>query len=144
TSNLGSEVFNGAGEHADKTEAVLQALRRHFRPEFLNRVDDIVVFHSLSREDIRRIVDVQIKRLSKRLEEKHIAIELSDAARDYLADEGFDPAYGARPLKRAIQRLVLDPMAMEILSGAIQEGSRVFVDLEDGRLRFRPLANAVP
>ncbi|HPC16534.1 MAG TPA: ATP-dependent chaperone ClpB [Candidatus Hydrogenedentes bacterium] len=144
TSNLGSEVFNGAGEHADKTEAVLQALRRHFRPEFLNRVDDIVVFHSLSREDIRRIVDVQIKRLSKRLEEKHIAIELSDAARDYLADEGFDPAYGARPLKRAIQRLVLDPMAMEILSGAIQEGSRVFVDLEDGGLRFRPLANAVP
>jgi len=144
TSNLGSEVFNDAGEHAEKTEAVLRTLRRYFRPEFLNRVDDIVVFHSLSREDIRRIVDVQIKRLSKRLEEKHIAIELSDAARDYLADEGFDPAYGARPLKRAIQRLVLDPMAVEILSGAIQDGSRVFVDLDGGQLRFRSSPNAAP
>ncbi len=138
TSNLGSEVFDlVGGDEAEKTEAVMQAMRAHFRPEFLNRVDDIVVFHPLQREHIRAIVDVQIGRLAHRLEEKHIVIDLTDAARDLLAEHGFDPKYGARPLKRAIQRMVLDPMAVEILEGKIPDGSRVIVDAGDGAMTFR-------
>lgn len=136
TSNLGSEVFAKTQGHSETIEEVTRVLRLYFRPEFLNRVDDIVVFHSLSKDHIRRIVDVQIRRLSKRLAEKRITVELTDAARDLLADQGYDPAYGARPLKRAIQRQVLDPMAMEILSGKISEGSVVEVDVEGESLKF--------
>ncbi len=137
TSNLGSEAFaQGGVSGAEAAETVMRVLRHHFRPEFLNRVDDIVVFHSLGREHIRRIVDVQMKRLAKRLDEKRIAVELTAAARDFLAEQGYDPAYGARPLKRAIQRLVLDPMAMEILQGHISEGSVVTVDVKDNQLSF--------
>jgi len=136
TSNLGSEVFSQRGDDKQKTEQVLRVLRQQFRPEFLNRVDDIVVFHALSREHIRKIVDVQLKRLSKRLEEKHITVELTDAARNLLAEQGYDPTYGARPLKRVIQRQVLDPLAMEILSGHISEGSIVNIDGEKDKLVF--------
>ncbi len=137
TSNLGSEVFeHSSGDEVEKTEDVMRAMRAHFRPEFLNRVDDIVVFHPLKREHIRQIVDVQIGRLAHRLEEKHIVIDLTDAARDLLAEHGFDPTYGARPLKRAIQRMVLDPMAVEILEGKIPDGSRVTVDAGDGAMTF--------
>jgi ATP-dependent Clp protease ATP-binding subunit ClpB len=138
TSNLGSEVFGRAsGDEAEKTEEVMRAMRAHFRPEFLNRIDDIVVFHPLKREHIRSIVDVQIKRLAHRLEEKHITIDLTDAARDLLAEHGFDPTYGARPLKRAIQRMVLDPMAVQILEGKIPDGSTVTVDAGDGAMTFK-------
>jgi ATP-dependent Clp protease ATP-binding subunit ClpB len=138
TSNLGSEVFGRAsGDEAEKTEEVMRAMRAHFRPEFLNRIDDIVVFHPLKREHIRSIVDVQIKRLAHRLEEKHITIDLTNAARDLLAEHGFDPTYGARPLKRAIQRMVLDPMAVEILEGKIPDGSTVTVDAGDGAMTFK-------
>ncbi|MBI4557928.1 MAG: ATP-dependent chaperone ClpB [Candidatus Hydrogenedentes bacterium] len=137
TSNLGSEVFQRAsGRYDEKVEEVMNAMRRHFRPEFLNRVDDIVVFHPLKPEHIRRIVDVQMKRLAKRLEEKHIAIELTEAARDLLAKHGYDPNYGARPLKRAIQRMVLDPLAMEILQGRVQEGTAVTADADGVQLSF--------
>jgi len=136
TSNLGSEVFSRGGGDKENAEEVLRVLRHHFRPEFLNRVDDIVVFHALTREHIRKIVDVQLRRLSKRLEEKHIKVELTDAARDLLAEQGYDPTYGARPLKRVIQRRVLDPLAMEILSGNIREGSVVTVDAERDQLSF--------
>ncbi len=133
TSNVGSDVFDRAsGSHEEKTEEVMRVLRQQFLPEFLNRVDDIVVFHPLSKEHIRSIVDVQLKRLGKRLEEKHIRIELTAAARDLLAERGYDPTYGARPLKRVIQRMVLDPLAMELLAGRIKEGSVVTVD-EDGK-----------
>jgi ATP-dependent Clp protease ATP-binding subunit ClpB len=137
TSNLGGEVFARRGDHAQKVEEVMRVLRNHFRPEFLNRVDDIVVFHSLTKQHIRRIVDVQMKRLAKRLEEKRLTIALTDTARDLLAEQGYDPAYGARPLKRAIQRLMLDPMALEILSGNIQEGSTVTVDAAGDKLSFK-------
>ncbi len=142
TSNLGSEVFGRAtGDDAAKTEEVMRALRAHFRPEFLNRIDDIVVFHQLAREHIRRIVDVQMKRLSKRLAERRLTVELTEAARDLLAEHGFDPTYGARPLKRVIQREVLDPLAMEILEGRITDGASVEADVDgDGRLVFRPAA----
>ena len=139
TSNLGSELFQrGAGEASAQpdSETVMRVLRAHFRPEFLNRVDDIVVFHPLTRDHIRRIVDVQMRRVVKRLAEKHIAIELNDSAREFLAQQGYDPAFGARPLKRVIQRLVLDPLAMEILAGKIREDSRVAISQEGGRLQF--------
>jgi len=137
TSNCGSEVFERmVGDEAEKTEEVMRAMRAHFRPEFLNRVDDIVVFHPLQREHIRSIVDVQIARLAHRLEEKHITIDLTDAARDLLAEHGFDPTYGARPLKRAIQRMVLDPMAVQILEGKIPDSSRVTVDAGEGVMTF--------
>ncbi|NUM54756.1 MAG: ATP-dependent chaperone ClpB [Candidatus Hydrogenedentes bacterium] len=129
TSNIGSEVFQETdGTYDEKVEHVLGVLKRHFRPEFVNRIDDIVVFHPLEREHIRKIVDVQIKRLLKRVEDKKIAIELTDAARDILAEHGYDPAFGARPLKRAIQRMVLDPLAIEILEGRVKEGDWVLVD----------------
>jgi ATP-dependent Clp protease ATP-binding subunit ClpB len=137
TSNLGSELFGQEGvSHEENTEAVLMALRRHFRPEFVNRIDDIVVFHALDRSHIRRIVDVQLRRLAKRLVEKRITLDLDDAARDLLAEKGFDPAYGARPLKRVIQRLVLDPLAREILAGKVQEGDHVIVTVDNGGLTF--------
>ncbi|MCC6489909.1 MAG: ATP-dependent chaperone ClpB [Candidatus Hydrogenedentes bacterium] len=138
TSNIGSEVFQrSSGSEEEKVEEVLAVLRRHFRPEFVNRIDDIVVFHPLGREHIRRIVDVQLKRLSKRLADKRITIELTPAARDLLAEHGYDPTYGARPLKRAIQRMILDPLAMEILQGRITEGSAVTADVHEGALQFR-------
>ena len=149
TSNLGSELFQrGAGEadsevgEAD-SEQVMRVLRAHFKPEFLNRVDDIVVFHPLTREHIRKIVDVQMRRVAERLEEKHIAIELNDDARQLLAEQGYDPVYGARPLKRVIQRLLLDPLAMEIIAGRIKEDSFVTITEEGGRLQFHTQSNQV-
>ena len=145
TSNLGSEVFHRAGgSQEEKTEEVLRTLRQYFRPEFLNRVDDIVVFHALGRDHIRRIVDVQLKRLSKRLQDMRITLDLSPEARDLLAERGYDPAYGARPLKRIIQRMVLDPLALEILQGRVKEGDHVVAEARNGELTFRNvLAQAV-
>ena len=135
TSNLGSEVFRESQmPYEEQVNAVNQLLRKHFRPEFLNRVDDIVIFHPLRKEHIRRIVDIQMRHVAKRLAEKSVKIELTDAARDLLAEEGFDPAYGARPLKRVIQRQVLDPLALDMLSGRIPEGSCVIIDVQDKEL----------
>ena len=138
TSNIGSQIFNapGGGE-ADKEEAVMAALRGHFRPEFLNRVDDIVVFHPLTKAEIRQIVEVQLGRLSKRLSERRLKLELTPAALDLLADQGYDPVYGARPLKRAIQRMILDPLAIKLLEGAIHDGELVIIDVEGDTLAFR-------
>ncbi len=137
TSNVGSDIFTRDDlSQEDKKEHVRAVLRDYFRPEFLNRVDDIVVFHSLTREHIREIVGIQMDRLGKRLEDKKVAIELTDAARDLLAERGYDPTYGARPLKRVIQRLVLDPMALKILEGQIEENSVVEVDVEGDELTF--------
>ncbi len=139
TSNLGGEVFlNRAGSETEQAGEVMAILRQHFRPEFLNRVDDVVVFHPLRREHIRQIVDVQLKRLAKRLEEKRVTIDLSDAARERLAELGYDPVYGARPLKRVIQREVLDKLALEILQGKIHEGDHVVADVRGGALTFCP------
>ena len=99
----------------------MDALRGHFRPEFLNRVDDIIVFHALSAE-MRQIIDIQLQGLVKRLEDRKIHVELSDKAKDLIIDEGYDPTYGARPLKRTIQRRVLDPLAVRVLQGDFREG----------------------
>jgi ATP-dependent Clp protease ATP-binding subunit ClpB len=138
TSNIGSAVFDDAHiEESEQTETVRSLLRTHFRPEFLNRIDEIVIFHPLSRENIRTIVDVQLRRLSKRLEERKLTLELTDAARDQLAVRGYDPVYGARPLKRTIQQQVLDPLAYKIISGVLSEGDHVIIDADGDVLTFQ-------
>ena len=136
TSNLGSEVFDQQGYGEKQVDVVHAVLRRHFRPEFLNRIDDIVVFHPLTREHIRKIVDVQLARLARRLGERDLTLELGEDARDLLADLGFDPVYGARPLKRTIQRRVLDPLARELLTGRVPDGSHVRINKDGEELVF--------
>ncbi len=112
-------------------------LRKHFRPEFLNRVDDIVVFHPLGEEQLTHIVDLRLNDLRKLLADRRITLELTDAAREAIFQAGYDRAYGARPLKRAIQRMVQDPLAMRILDGRVLHGDHVVVDADrDGRLQF--------
>jgi ATP-dependent Clp protease ATP-binding subunit ClpB len=139
TSNIGSAIFNApGGSETDKEEAVMAALRGHFRPEFLNRIDDIVVFHPLTKAEIRKVVEVQLSRLAKRLADRHLKLDLSPAALDLLAEHGYDPAYGARPLKRAIQRMILDPLAIRLLEGKILDGELVTIDVEGDGLVFRP------
>jgi ATP-dependent Clp protease ATP-binding subunit ClpB len=114
----------------------MEVLRGHFRPEFLNRIDDVIFFHALGREHLKQIVDIQIAGLVKRLEERKIHVRLADAAKEELVREGYDPTYGARPLKRTIQRRVLDPLAMRVLEGDFAEGDTIAVDAHDGRLTF--------
>ena len=133
TSNLGSQAITTArGSYETIREEVLAALRQHFRPEFLNRVDDIVVFHALDREHVRQIVDIQLRRLALRLADRHLTLEFSEAARDYLANRGYDPVYGARPLKRAIQQEVETPLAQQIVAGTVHDGAQVHVDVKAG------------
>ncbi len=139
TSNLGSEVFAGGGTDEENEEVILGALRQNFRPEFINRIDDIVVFHPLAKEHIRDIVDIQLQLLATRLEEKRVTLELTEDARTLLAERGYDPVYGARPLKRVIQRMILDPLALEILDGRISEGSQLLVRVEGDGLKFETL-----
>jgi ATP-dependent Clp protease ATP-binding subunit ClpB len=115
---------------------VMDALRDHFRPEFLNRIDEIIFFHSLDREHLKKIIDIQITGLVKRLEERKIHVQLTDSAREQLVREGYDPAYGARPLKRTIQRRVLDPLAMRVLEGDFRDGDTVIVDAGVDGLTF--------
>jgi ATP-dependent Clp protease ATP-binding subunit ClpB len=119
------------------------ALRAHFRPEFLNRIDEIVFFQSLSKADIRKVIDIQLRGLLKRLEERKITLEMSEAARTLLVDEGYDPVYGARPLKRTLQRRVLDPLALGVLQGDFGEGDTVYVDAADGKIALHRVVTAV-
>jgi len=130
TSNIGSHVIAqlGEGQREKMLREVDEALRAHFKPEFLNRVDETIVFHQLGREHITRIVDIQLERVKQLLAEKRIEIEVTDPAKKLLADKGYDPHYGARPLKRVIQRMLQDPLAMKILEGEFPEGSRVRID----------------
>ncbi len=144
TSNLGSHFIADAQQGSGQEELpegvrrqVTEALRQHFRPEFINRVDEIIFFHSLGLEHLKLIVDIQIRGLLKRLEERKIHVELSDTARAFLVAEGFDPMFGARPLKRTIQRRVLDPLAMRVLEGEFREGDSIVVDMGDNDLRFQ-------
>ena len=115
----------------------------HFRPEFLNRIDEIVVFQPLSRQDLAEIVQIQVRRLSEMLAEKGFQIEVTPAARDFLAETGYDPDYGARPLKRAIQRELQDPLALRVLSGDFQPGARILVDRGPEGLTFQAVEPAV-
>jgi len=107
-----------------------------FRPEFLNRIDEIVLFHPLSREHLKRIVDIQMEQVRRRMAERKIEIELTDAAKELLVNEGYDATYGARPLKRTIQRLILDPFARQVLEGKFSEGDTVVVDVEKDKIVF--------
>lgn len=138
TSNIGSgEIRDFAGKNEElMRQRVMDALRSHFKPEFLNRLDDIIIFHALSREQIKEIVDIQIARLNKRLADNKLQLTLDSAARELLASEGFDPAYGARPLKRAIQRLIENPLAMELLKGRFTPGEVIHARAEGDHLKF--------
>jgi ATP-dependent Clp protease ATP-binding subunit ClpB len=139
TSNLGSEFLVSQAEGEDTSavrEQVMAVVRASFRPEFLNRVDEIILFHRLQRTEMGRIVDIQMRRLLKLLADRKITLTLDEKAREWLAAKGWDPAYGARPLKRAIQRAVQDPLAEMILSGRIHDGENVAVSAQDNGLTF--------
>ena len=140
TSNIGSQsILELAGDpeqHAAMETRVNEALRAHFRPEFLNRLDDQIIFHSLRREELRRIVTLQVERLRQRLSERKLDLKLSDAAADWLANAGYDPVYGARPLKRAIQRDLETPIAKAILAGRYSEGQAIQVEVDSEQLVF--------
>jgi ATP-dependent Clp protease ATP-binding subunit ClpB len=139
TSNLGSQViqeYSSEKDYAKMKSAVMEIVQQSFRPEFINRIDDIVVFHSLGTRQIRAIVDIQLTYLKKRLVERNMDLTLDDAARDLLGEAGFDPVYGARPLKRAIQQQIENPLAQKILQGEFVPGDRIRVGVRDGALTF--------
>ena len=144
TSNIGSPIIQeyytsglaNPKEHAKMEERVKMELRGQFRPEFLNRVDDIIIFHSLDEKELASIVEIQIRRLQKRLEQQNLAIELDNPAKKLLAKEGYDPQFGARPLKRAIQEQLVDPLALRVLEGEFKPGDRIKVTAHDGELVF--------
>ena len=139
TSNIGSQYIQelGGRDEGEMRKRVTEAMRAYFRPEFLNRVDDTIIFHSLGLEELKKIVDIQLGRLHKLLGDKKINLTLTEAAKASLAIEGYDPVFGARPLKRIIQRSLQDPLAMKILDGTIKEGETVVVDVRDGVMEFR-------
>src|SRR5262249_54049721 len=151
TSNVGSQRileyrggFGGEGYERMK-DAVLEEMRRHFRPEFLNRAAEIIVFHALSEEHLKQIVEIQLGRLRERLADRHIILELTDAARENLVRTGYDPSYGARPLKRALQKKVETPLGRLLLKGEIRDGQKVLADATTitGDLTFAAEAVAV-
>jgi ATP-dependent Clp protease ATP-binding subunit ClpB len=149
TSNVGSQWISELGmANADAIrERVQEALRQQFRPEFLNRIDETVIFHQLTRDQLTRIVDIQLERVRRRLAERKITLELTEQAKEFLGNEGFDPVYGARPLKRAIQRRILDPLSLELLEGHFRDGDTILADAQDGRIVFSKTATpaeAVP
>jgi ATP-dependent Clp protease ATP-binding subunit ClpB len=139
TSNVGSQWIQelGVRDRAEMEQRVLDALRATFKPEFLNRIDEIIIFHNLTPEQIGAIVEIQLQRLGRRLAERKISLRLTEAAKRILARQGYDPVYGARPLKRAIQQSIENPLAMEILKGRFPEGSEVLADAEGERITFR-------
>jgi ATP-dependent Clp protease ATP-binding subunit ClpB len=143
TSNAGSQFIQDlAHDETDMRTQVMAALRAQFRPEFLNRVDDIIIFHPLRAEQIGKIVDIQLAAVAKRLDDRHIRLGLTDAAKAVLAMEGYDPVYGARPLKRVIQNAVETELAQRIIAGEITDGARLRVDVGPGGLRFEALSAA--
>jgi ATP-dependent Clp protease ATP-binding subunit ClpB len=147
TSNLGSHVIqdlSGAGRETEMRQAVQELLRQHFRPEFLNRVDETVIFQQLSREQIGEIVTIQLQRVRARLADRKLKLELTPDALEFLGNEGFDPVYGARPLKRTIQRRILDPLSLELLEGRFHEGDTIRVDAQGGKLVFERAEVAEP
>src|SRR5213595_3954532 len=137
TSNIGSQYITEEASKEARSRLVTDALRAHFRPEFLNRVDEIIIFDRLTEGDLKKIVEIQLHRLSKRLEQQKITLKLSDSAKELLAREGYDPVYGARPLRRTIQKEILDPLSIDILEGKVREGQIIYVNAKDGALSFR-------
>jgi ATP-dependent Clp protease ATP-binding subunit ClpB len=142
TSNIGSTYLQAenmctADGFARASELVMQALHSHFKPEFLNRVDDVIVFTPLGKEQLVKIIDLRLEDLRRLLADRKISIELTDATKDLLFSEGFDPNFGARPLKRAIQKLIQDPLALKILDGEVLHGDHVVVDAKNGKMQFK-------
>jgi len=148
TSNIGSEFiakmgtlgFLGEKEEATKKslkEQVMDALKENFRPEFLNRIDEIIIFNYLGKEEIKKIVELELRKVGERLSKKEIKVDFTDQAKQFLAEKGFDPNLGARPLKRVIQKLVLDPLSLKIVAGEVKEGERVVVDLKENKIFFK-------
>ena len=137
TSNLGSQfILAPELSPTEREKRVMEALRGHFRPEFLNRIDEIVIFDRLTDADLKQIVTIQLGSLLKRLGDRKMTLSLTDEARELLAKDGYDPVYGARPLKRTIQRQILDPLSLEILEGRFKEGSHIVAEVRDGGLLF--------
>jgi ATP-dependent Clp protease ATP-binding subunit ClpB len=136
TSNIGSQYILDE-ENAEQREAkVTAALRQHFRPEFLNRIDETIIFDRLKREELTTIVDIQLERVRKRLAKQGLALALTEAAKEYIGNQGYDPVYGARPLKRAIQHHLLDHLSLEILDGKFKDGDVITADYRDGAMTF--------
>jgi ATP-dependent Clp protease ATP-binding subunit ClpC len=156
TSNLGTRdiqkarigfanTTDDAGDYEKMKDKVMEELKRSFRPEFLNRIDEVIVFHSLSREDVKAIVNLMMKRVTDQLKSKDIEIELTEAAKDLLAEKGYDPALGARPLRRTIQRLVEDQVSEKLLYKEFSAGQTIIVDARDGEITFEsPTSPDVP
>ena len=137
TSNIGSQFITEEASSEGRSRLVWMRCAQHFRPEFLNRVDEIIIFDRLNEEDLKKIVEIQLRRLTKRLENQKITLELTDAAKARIAREGYDPVYGARPLKRAIQKEILDPLSLQILEGKFHEGQTIRVDERTGETGLR-------
>jgi ATP-dependent Clp protease ATP-binding subunit ClpB len=139
TSNLGSDIIQSmaGGEYNDMKNAVMEIVGTHFRPEFINRIDDSVVFRPLGKEEIRKIAGIQLQQLGARLADSDLEIEFSNEALDLIGAEGFDPVYGARPLKRTIQNEIENPLAQKILSGEFASGEKIKVELEEGKIVFK-------
>jgi ATP-dependent Clp protease ATP-binding subunit ClpB len=138
TSNVGSQWIQelGVREREKMEQRVMDALRATFKPEFLNRIDEIIIFRSLTLDQIGAIVEIQVERLARRLAERKIALRLTDAAKRLIGHKGYDPVYGARPLKRAIQQSIENPLAVEILKGRFPEGSEILADADGDRITF--------
>ena len=141
TSNIGSQWIMDLGEkdYEEMRRRVMDAVKAHFKPEFLNRVDELIIFHSLGLKEIKAIVEIQVKKLEQRLLEKRIQLKMTEKAKEWLAKEGFDPAYGARPLKRVIQKEIQDKLALMLLEGKFKEGDSIIAEVNErkGELVFR-------
>jgi ATP-dependent Clp protease ATP-binding subunit ClpB len=141
TSNIGSQWITDLGEkdYEEMRRRVMEAVKAHFKPEFLNRIDELIIFHGLGMEEIKAIVEIQVRKLEQRLLERRIQLKMTEKAKEWLAREGFDPAYGARPLKRVIQKEIQDKLALKILGGKFKEGDTISVDVDEkkGELVFR-------
>jgi ATP-dependent Clp protease ATP-binding subunit ClpC len=155
TSNIGAEVIKnqttlGFARQAPEVtfermrEELMREVEKHFRPEFLNRLDEVIVFHPLSRADLRQIVEIEVRHVAERLEQRHVSLALTDEAKEFLIDNGFNPEFGARPLRRAVQRLLEDPLSEEVLRGGFTEGTTLRVTVHEGHLRFETGAPTPP
>ena len=133
TSNIGSQWIYEMNEQNRESiiQKVMDSLRQNFKPEFLNRIDEVIIFNSLDKEKIVKIVDIQLDILKKRLQDKRVSLEVTTRAKEFLAEKGYDPHYGARPLKRTIQRYIQDPIALKILEGVFKEGDKIETDLDE-------------
>jgi ATP-dependent Clp protease ATP-binding subunit ClpB len=144
TSNIGSQFIMDVDNKEQREARVTEALRGHFRPEFLNRIDETIIFDRLSDANLNDIVRIQLQRVITRLARQNIHLDLAADALQFVADQGYDPVYGARPLKRAIQKHLLDPLSLAMLEGSFKEGDHIHGSLTEGKITFTKTAAAVP